>query len=328
MAYYFSILDIIIVTLLCCRSSGRAWRSPSASCRHSGGADPTALAAPRPPRLPCTPATWTRTQDQVWGDDASSFLFPVCSLSFCSRDMCNVIQNVSDGRRFRPTSPLRDYTDASRRRRRSRTRSHSACVRFKDAGATEEDVRKSKPGSDSLPLASVVLSAGGRWTHRLSSMLTSSFLPHFCLFKKPALTVWSFSKWTNCLLNLQWLCHLFHLDSHCASVPEGPALWSAETVSRTRYRNSQEEQVVTNGHNPKKTDTNNLVFWSARKLKHYTCITLMQWWDVAIFSVVFFFSMFFSPRDAARWTCSFKLTQFKFWEVKNSLPHLPLDAKC
>lgn len=44
----------------------------------------------------------------------------------------------SDGQHFYPTSPLRDYTDtASRRRRR---RSHSACVRFKDARETEEDI--------------------------------------------------------------------------------------------------------------------------------------------------------------------------------------------
>ncbi|XP_075904452.1 centrosomal protein of 128 kDa isoform X2 [Nelusetta ayraudi] len=43
----------------------------------------------------------------------------------------------SDGQRFYPTSPLRDYTDTARRR--TRRRSHSACVRFKDARATEED---------------------------------------------------------------------------------------------------------------------------------------------------------------------------------------------
>ncbi|TKS75876.1 Centrosomal protein of 128 kDa [Collichthys lucidus] len=42
----------------------------------------------------------------------------------------------SDGQRFYPTSPLRDYTGTQGRRRRSQ----SASVRFKDAGLTGEDV--------------------------------------------------------------------------------------------------------------------------------------------------------------------------------------------
>ncbi|KAG8011139.1 hypothetical protein GBF38_005805 [Nibea albiflora] len=42
----------------------------------------------------------------------------------------------SDGQRFYPTSPLRDYTGTQGRRRRSQ----SASVRFKDAGMTGEDI--------------------------------------------------------------------------------------------------------------------------------------------------------------------------------------------
>lgn len=61
--------------------------------------------------------------------------------------------NFSDGQRFYPTSPLKDYTDTTRRRRR---RSHSACVRFKDARATEEDVRNSKTGFGSLPFVTIM----------------------------------------------------------------------------------------------------------------------------------------------------------------------------
>lgn len=54
---------------------------------------------------------------------------------------CEICEPViSDAQRFYPTSPLRDYTGTKGRRRRS----HSACVRFKDARVTEEDVRNAK----------------------------------------------------------------------------------------------------------------------------------------------------------------------------------------
>lgn len=43
---------------------------------------------------------------------------------------------ISDGQRFYPTSPLRDYAGSPGRRRRSQ----SASVRFKDARVAEEDV--------------------------------------------------------------------------------------------------------------------------------------------------------------------------------------------
>lgn len=91
------------------------------------------------------------------GLDRRQFLF--FSFPFCSLGENNVrsYSNVSDGQRFYPTSPRRDYTDAAHRR--TRRRSHSACVRFKDARGTEEDVRNSKPGCGSLPLATVMFPA-------------------------------------------------------------------------------------------------------------------------------------------------------------------------
>lgn len=192
----FFILNAFIVIYLYCTSSGRAWKNPSASCSRSGWADPTVLAVRRPPPLPCTPATWMRAQDQVWRD-GNSFL--------CSRGENHVqcYPNVSDGQRFYPTSPLRDYTDTARRR--TRRRSHSACVRFKDARATEEDVRNSKPGFGSLPLATVICFL------LVSSMLTSSLHMHLLLSFVVCLIFLNKAandrqQRTHCLFNLQWLC--------------------------------------------------------------------------------------------------------------------------
>lgn len=92
----------------------------------------------RPP--PCIPATWTLTQDQVWRNSKDFF---ACRLLLFVNlgPTCEIWKPViSDAQRFYPTSPLRDYTGTTGRRRRS----HSACVRFKDARATEEDVRNAK----------------------------------------------------------------------------------------------------------------------------------------------------------------------------------------
>lgn len=86
----FFILNAFIVIYLYCTSSGRAWKSPSASCSRSGWADPTVLAVRRPPPLPCTPATWTRAQDQVWRDGNSLFFFPF-PFVVVAKTMCNVI---------------------------------------------------------------------------------------------------------------------------------------------------------------------------------------------------------------------------------------------
>lgn len=123
---------------------------------------------------------------------------PTPPLPLCSRGKNNVqcYPNVSDGQRFYPTSPLRDYTDTARRR--TRRRSHSACVRFKDARATEEDVRNSKLGFGSLPMATVI------FFPLVSSMLTSSLFRSFVLcliFLDKAAN--DRQQRTNCLFNLQ-----------------------------------------------------------------------------------------------------------------------------
>lgn len=75
------------------------------------------------------------------GGTAKTFCLSVASL--CNLGpTCEIWKPViSDAQRFYPTSPLRDYTGTTGRRRRS----HSACVRFKDARATEEDVRMQRP---------------------------------------------------------------------------------------------------------------------------------------------------------------------------------------
>lgn len=82
---------------------------------------------------PCTLATLKRAQDQVRENrkELSSHCGDSYYLMHCP--ICKPV--ISDGQRFYPTSPLRDYTGTPGSRRRSQ----SASVRFKDA--KEDDVR-------------------------------------------------------------------------------------------------------------------------------------------------------------------------------------------
>lgn len=63
------------------------------------------------------------------------FVFGSLAPSITLYNICTSV--TSDDQRFYPTSPLKDYTSAPGRRRRSQ----SAGVRFKDASLKGEDVR-------------------------------------------------------------------------------------------------------------------------------------------------------------------------------------------
>ena len=102
----------------------------------------------RPPR--CIPVTWRLVRGQVWSNGKTSadcprvcgvlfgsifFKFTPVLLHFPQKQQC--LSVISDGQRFYPTSPLRDYTGSPARRKRSQ----SAGVRFKkDATRTGDGV--------------------------------------------------------------------------------------------------------------------------------------------------------------------------------------------
>lgn len=68
-------------------------------------------------------------------------MFGICLIILFPKNELKALYDIctfSEGQRFCPTSPLRDYTGTPGRRKRSQ----SAGVRFKDASMTGEDVRR------------------------------------------------------------------------------------------------------------------------------------------------------------------------------------------
>lgn len=124
---------VVYVCFFCYTSSGRTWRSQSVSFRGRGWADPMAFGVPQLQPPPCTLVTLKLARDQVWRNrkELSSHCRDSHYLTRCN--ICKPV--ISDDQRFYPTSPLKTGTPRSRRR------SQSASVRFKDAKVKEDNVR-------------------------------------------------------------------------------------------------------------------------------------------------------------------------------------------
>lgn len=78
-------------------------------------------------------------------------------VSLQSKPLIKCMLVISEGQRFYPTSPLKDYTSPPGRRRRSQ----SANVRFKETSLEGDGVRNNRPASASftfsiLPLEGIL----------------------------------------------------------------------------------------------------------------------------------------------------------------------------